>query len=58
MKTYSNKINVLEIGYIQYIRIRPIYSRRTLKATDFVYIKGSPYRMKYRHISDRVFVMK
>ena len=42
--TYANQNYVLERYYIKNTRIRRVYSGRKRKATDFVYLQGSPYR--------------
>ena len=41
--TYSNRYYVLKKDYIKYTRVRQTYTIRKLRATCFVYLKGSPY---------------
>ena len=42
-KTYSNRYYVLKSDYIKDTRIFQTYSVIKLRATGFVYLKGSPY---------------
>ena len=43
-KTYSNRYYVMLNDLIKDTRIRQTYSGRKLRATGFMYLKGSPYR--------------